>query len=86
MSIVHVYAYVHIRYMWLPACIHSTCIHMSYVYTYSTCCCQHWHTQPCWRVHIGTCVRQRSVTVVRICLSTSMLTQQAFEPFVDQDV
>ena len=23
-------------------------------------CCQHWHTQPCWCVHIGTCVCQCS--------------------------
>ena len=74
--IVHVYAYVHIRYMWLPACIHSTCVHMSYVNTYSTCCCQPWHIQPCWYVHIGAHVCQCSGTVPpHMCVNHLYLNQ-----------
>ena len=28
-------------------------------------CCQHWHIQPCWRLHSGTCVCHCSVTVAQ---------------------
>ena len=49
------------------------------MYTYSKCCCQHWHIQPCWRVHIGTCVCQCSVSVAQhMCLNHLSLN-----PYVD---
>ena len=40
-------------------------------------CCQHWHIQPCWCVHIGTCVCQGSVrpgTLVEACRVKHILT------------
>ena len=54
-------------------------------------CCQHWHLEPCWCVHIGTCVCQCSVTVAQtMCLNHLYLNQYAdpaiFEPLVDHDL